>query len=293
MCGHLCVGWRHKPGPSSWGHPAGPSWLASCSASAELSLEHRPSCACCSSFPAVHLHRQAPERRRVCDHHQLWAGGYILWPHSRHPGGCPSAFPLLKVPARLPASPHAFCGLCINGSILGHQLAATPAGCCSTRCLWLLAGPPAASQRHPTLSHLSRLRQGEAGSLFDGSGSHRLPTCARGRLPDGDQGSGLIDMNLFAVRSSPAVAGRALSPTTAATVIRPPIGGPWESYRLTLCPVGGPSGGCVVITCPTTSCPVSGLKAETSYVVQASLQWNACATRCAALRCAVLSIFCN
>jgi hypothetical protein len=44
----------------------------------------------------------------------------------------------------------------------------------------------------------------------------------------------------------------------------------------------------VVITCPTTSCPVSGLKAETSYVVQASLQWNACAARCAALRCAVL-----
>jgi hypothetical protein len=84
--------------------------------------------------------------------------------------------------------------------------------------------------------------------------------------------SGLIDVDRFAVCSSPTVAGRALTPTTANIVIRPPIGGPWDSYRLTLCPVGGPSGGCVLVTCPITSCPVSGLKAETSYVVQANVQ---------------------
>jgi len=71
---------------------------------------------------------------------------------------------------------------------------------------------------------------------------------------------------------SPGVVGTALSPTTANVVIRPPSGGPWESYELTLCPVGGPATRCIAVTCPTTSCPVTGLTPGTSYVVQASLE---------------------
>ena len=70
--------------------------------------------------------------------------------------------------------------------------------------------------------------------------------------------------------SSPGVSGTALSPTTANIVIRPPSGGPWDNYQLTLCPVGGPATRCIVVTCRTTACPVTGLTPGTSYVVKAS-----------------------
>ena len=83
-----------------------------------------------------------------------------------------------------------------------------------------------------------------------------------------------MSLFMFADCSSPTVGGMALSPTSANIAIKPPGGGPWDRYRLTLCPVGGPAGGCVVVTCPTTSCPVNGLKPETSYVVQVSAWSN-------------------
>jgi hypothetical protein len=83
---------------------AGAGWLAAPALSSAWNTA-RP--ACCSSPLAVHLHRKAPERRRACEHHQLWAGGHILWPHSRHPDG-PREWFLLYLqcqPARSPAVP--------------------------------------------------------------------------------------------------------------------------------------------------------------------------------------------
>jgi len=66
------------------------------------------------------------------------------------------------------------------------------------------------------------------------------------------------------------VDGEATSPTTANVVVTPPTGGPWEKYEVKLCPVGGPASGCVTVTCTTpSSCPVTGLTPETSYVTTA------------------------
>ena len=123
-----------------------------------------------------------------------------------------------------------------------------------------------------------------------------LPACGGGLVHDGGTtkcgkapsvASSLIHQ-MSPVRSSPGVLGTALSPTTATVVIKPPSGGPWESYELTLCPVGGPATRCIVVTCPTTSCPVTGLTPGTSYVAQACrglcVGWPVqCCTPCVAL----------
>jgi len=66
------------------------------------------------------------------------------------------------------------------------------------------------------------------------------------------------------------VDGEATSPTTANVVVTPPAGGPWEKYELTLCPVGGPLSGCKTLNCTTpSSCPVTGLTPDTSYLTTA------------------------
>jgi len=63
------------------------------------------------------------------------------------------------------------------------------------------------------------------------------------------------------------------STTTADIAITPPPGGPWQSYDLTVCPIGGPQSGCKTQTCPagttTTTCLVTGLTPETTYVATA------------------------
>ena len=76
--------------------------------------------------------------------------------------------------------------------------------------------------------------------------------------------------------SSPAVRGEARGPRTATISLKPPPGGPWETYRLVLCPVGGTAGDCVSTTCTPTSlaspsCPAINLSPTTTYVVQASV----------------------
>ena len=80
-----------------------------------------------------------------------------------------------------------------------------------------------------------------------------------------------------ALCSSPAVTGEAKGPQTATITISPPPGGPWGTYSLSLCPVGGSEDACINITCKPTSltspsCPASNLIASTTYVVQASLR---------------------
>ena len=76
--------------------------------------------------------------------------------------------------------------------------------------------------------------------------------------------------------SSPAVKGEARGPRTATISLKPPPGGPWETYRLVLCPVGGTAGDCVSTTCTPTSlsspsCLAVNLSPTTTYVVQASV----------------------
>lgn len=48
----------------------------------------------------------------------------------------------------------------------------------------------------------------------------------------------------------------------------PPSGSPWVQFKLTVCPVRGPSTACVRRTCTTLLCTVPGLSLATTYVVQ-------------------------
>lgn len=58
------------------------------------------------------------------------------------------------------------------------------------------------------------------------------------------------------------------SPTAATVQLQPPAsGGPVDSYQVSLCPAAG--GACVNATCPTTTCPVTGLKPDTTYTATA------------------------
>ncbi|KAL4448135.1 hypothetical protein ABPG75_005354 [Micractinium tetrahymenae] len=69
---------------------------------------------------------------------------------------------------------------------------------------------------------------------------------------------------------APRVDASPVSPTQGSVVVTPPAGGPWSTYELVLCPVGGPAAACVQATCPAgptpSTCPISGLTPETSYV---------------------------
>lgn len=69
---------------------------------------------------------------------------------------------------------------------------------------------------------------------------------------------------------APTLDASPVSPYQGSVVVAPPAGGPWDSYSLVLCPVGGPAADCVQATCPAgptpSTCPVSGLTPETSYV---------------------------
>ena len=68
---------------------------------------------------------------------------------------------------------------------------------------------------------------------------------------------------------TPANAAKSLTSNVAEVVITPPlIGGPWTSFEVTVCPIGGPQALCIKTTCTTpTTCKLSGLRAMTTYVV--------------------------
>ena len=60
------------------------------------------------------------------------------------------------------------------------------------------------------------------------------------------------------------------SPTAANILLNPPTtGGPVTSYEVKLCPAPPASGACVSRSCPTISCPVTGLTPGASYIVSA------------------------
>ncbi|KAL4434282.1 hypothetical protein ABPG75_000723 [Micractinium tetrahymenae] len=93
---------------------------------------------------------------------------------------------------------------------------------------------------------------------------------------------------------SPAVDGTAAGPTTASIAVTPPPG-TWASFNLTLCPVGGSQADCMAATWPAaapsaSTCPVTGLDPETSYVAvvsdhrpQGGGGAHACNSQCACL----------
>jgi len=61
-----------------------------------------------------------------------------------------------------------------------------------------------------------------------------------------------------------------LTPTTATVAITPPpaADGPWPSFKVTACPIGG--GACITTSCTTpASCPLTGLTPDTTYAVTA------------------------
>ena len=68
---------------------------------------------------------------------------------------------------------------------------------------------------------------------------------------------------------TPANAAKSLTSNVAEVVITPPlIGGPWTSFEVTVCPIGGPQVLCIKTTCTSpTKCKLSGLRAMTTYVV--------------------------
>jgi hypothetical protein len=70
--------------------------------------------------------------------------------------------------------------------------------------------------------------------------------------------------------TAPLNDGEATSPTTADVAVTPPTsGGPWTSYKLTICPLQGPASKCQTVTCTTPAqCPVTGLDPETTYTTQ-------------------------
>lgn len=62
--------------------------------------------------------------------------------------------------------------------------------------------------------------------------------------------------------NAPANTGEPQSPTVAEVAISPPsVGGPYEKFEVTACPIGGPSDACVKRTCPPPpkSCQFSNL----------------------------------
>lgn len=80
----------------------------------------------------------------------------------------------------------------------------------------------------------------------------------------------LLTLPLPRICSSPAVDATPTSPTSATVAITPPpaADGPWPSYKVTACPVGG--GACITTTCTTpASCPLTGLTPGTTYAVTA------------------------
>ena len=105
----------------------------------------------------------------------------------------------------------------------------------------------------------------------------RAPCCHQ-TLADADNLAAAILLPCSSVLcSSPAVTGEAKGPHTATITITPPPGGPWGTYNLLVCPVGGSEDACISIICKPTSltspsCPASNLIASTTYVVQASLR---------------------
>lgn len=72
-------------------------------------------------------------------------------------------------------------------------------------------------------------------------------------------------------RSGPAITdARAAGPSDADVVLTPPPGTLPDSYTVVLCPRPAGSAPCVTQTCPTASCPVSGLQPGTGYDVTAT-----------------------
>ena len=95
-------------------------------------------------------------------------------------------------------------------------------------------------------------------------------------------------------RGAPVVAGKASAPTKAAITVRPPPGGPWSKYSLSLCPIGGPRSKCIKVSCPASEkpsfCPVDGLTPSTTYVAKASGAGVLC---CAAPRLSTAGVRCT
>ena len=71
-------------------------------------------------------------------------------------------------------------------------------------------------------------------------------------------------------RSPVIAAASPTSPRTADILLNPPAtGGPVTSYEVKLCPNPPASAACISATCPTVSCPVTGLTPGATYTVSA------------------------